>query len=66
MREFQWHVVARSIVTAFLALAAFLASYCGYVSSAWPLAGVCGGILAYEVAPRFGNLLRLATAAIRG
>jgi signal transduction histidine kinase len=48
MREFQWHVVARSIVTAFLALAAVVASLCKYVTSPWPLVGVCGIILIYN------------------
>jgi signal transduction histidine kinase len=47
-REFHWHVVARFIVTAFLALAAFLAYVCGYISAPWKLAGVCGAILAYN------------------
>src|SRR5947209_19458600 len=43
-REFHWHVVARYIVTAFLALAAFLAYFLGYITAPWKLAGVCGGI----------------------
>jgi signal transduction histidine kinase len=47
-REFHWHVVARFIVTAFLALAAFLAYFCGYISAPWKLTGVCGAILAYN------------------
>jgi signal transduction histidine kinase len=48
MREFHWHVVGRFIVTAFLALAAFLASALGYVTSPWLLVGVCGIILVYN------------------
>jgi signal transduction histidine kinase len=48
MREFHWHVVARFIVTAFLALAAFLASFLGYITSPWKLVGVCGIILIYN------------------
>lgn len=48
LREFHWHVVARFIVTAFLALAACLASLIGYVSAPWRLLGVCGFILAYN------------------
>jgi signal transduction histidine kinase len=48
MREFHWHVVARAIVTAFLALAAVIASLCKYVTSPWHLIGVCGAILVYN------------------
>jgi len=48
IREFHWHVVARYIVTAFLALAAFLAFYCGYITGPWNLTGVCGAILGYN------------------
>ncbi len=48
MRDFHWHVVARFIVTAFLALAAFLAAFLGYITSPWKLVGVCGVILIYN------------------
>jgi signal transduction histidine kinase len=48
MQEFHWHVVARFIVTAFLAMAAFLASFLGYITSPWKLVGVCGTILLYN------------------
>jgi len=48
MREFHWHVVARFLVTAFLALIAFLASFLGYLVSPWKLVGVCGVILVYN------------------
>lgn len=48
MREFHWHVVARFIVTAFLALTAFLAAFLGYITSPWKLVGVCGVILVYN------------------
>jgi signal transduction histidine kinase len=48
MREFRWHVVGRFIVTAFLAFAAFLAYFFGYISSPWKLMGVCVLILGYN------------------
>ncbi len=47
-REFHWHVVGRFIVTAFLAFAAFLAYFCGYIPAPWRLVGVCSAILAYN------------------
>jgi signal transduction histidine kinase len=48
LREFHWHVVARSIVTSFLALAAIVAYLFEYISSPWPLLVVCGAILGYN------------------
>lgn len=48
MREFHWHVVSRFIITAFLVLAAFLASLLGYISSPWPAVSVCAAILVYN------------------
>lgn len=48
LREFHWHVVARFIVTAFLAFAAFLAYFCGYISAPWKLVGVCIAMLGYN------------------
>jgi signal transduction histidine kinase len=47
-REFRWHVRARWIVAAFLALAAVLATIRGYVPSLWPLLVVSGGIMLYN------------------
>ncbi|HVR83510.1 MAG TPA: ATP-binding protein [Planctomycetota bacterium] len=46
--ELHWHLVARGIVAAFLALLALLASFFKYVSSPWPLVGVSGLILTYN------------------
>lgn len=48
MREFHWHVVGRFIITAFLVLAAFLASLLSYIPSPWPLVCVCVAILGYN------------------
>src|SRR5436190_21149 len=49
MREFRWHVVARTMVAVFLALTALLAFFLHYVVSLWPLLMVCGIILSYNV-----------------
>jgi signal transduction histidine kinase len=48
VREFRWHVVGRNIVAAFLALAAFLAYFLGYIASPWQLLSVSAAILAYN------------------
>jgi signal transduction histidine kinase len=50
LREFHWHVVARSIVASFLALAAIVAFLFRYIATPWPLLVVCGAILAYNAA----------------
>src|SRR5262249_53254994 len=49
-RELRWHVRARWIVAAFLALAAMMASIRGYVPSLWPLLAVSGSIALYNSA----------------
>jgi signal transduction histidine kinase len=48
VREFRWHVVARMIVTASLALAAILFFFFGYVQTPWTLLAVCGAIVGYN------------------
>jgi signal transduction histidine kinase len=48
MREFHWHVVARSIVASFLALAAIVAFLFKYVASPWALLVTCAAILGYN------------------
>lgn len=48
MREFHWHVVARSIFAAFLAIAAVLANFLGFIPSPWSLVGISGIILGYN------------------
>ncbi|MBV8881325.1 MAG: hypothetical protein JO332_15270, partial [Planctomycetaceae bacterium] len=45
-----WHLVARAMVAAFLAILAVLAYFFHYVASVWPLVAVCGLILAYDAA----------------